>query len=194
MLQQRLVSRLTALHRREARHPQLDDVGLAVEVFHQLAKRELGQRRVILLTDRHPGDLTAHRGIEHRHFDPGIHRLLHQGGGIRVTPLGENNAIVFLADGLVDEVLEFGVIAVAQEGADFETELFAFLQRPGDKLGGVIVRPEVADHGNADRAVVFGNRRRHRRRGGGQRRRRLQQTQRHQRECDLFHAVYPVKC
>ena len=38
-----LVSRLTALHRREARHPQLDDVGLAVEIFHQLAKRELGQ-------------------------------------------------------------------------------------------------------------------------------------------------------
>jgi hypothetical protein len=34
--------------------------------------------------------------------------------------LGENNAVVFLADGLVNEVLEFGVIAVAQEGADFK--------------------------------------------------------------------------
>jgi hypothetical protein len=139
LFQQRLVSRLTALHRREARDPQLDDVGFAVEIFHQLAKGELGQRGVILLGDGHARDLAVHRGIEHRDFNPGIHRFLHQRGGVRIASLRENNAVVFLADRLVNEVLEFGVIAVAQEGADFKAELFPFLNRPGDKLGGVIV-------------------------------------------------------
>lgn len=71
--------------------------------------------------------------------------------------LGENNVIVFLVDGLVDEVLEFGVIVVVQEGVDFEIEFFVFLQCFGDKLGGVIVRFEVVDYGNVDWVVVFGN-------------------------------------
>jgi hypothetical protein len=37
---QLFIRRLTTLHRREARHPQLDDVGLAVEIFRQLAEGE----------------------------------------------------------------------------------------------------------------------------------------------------------
>jgi hypothetical protein len=75
LFQQRLVSRLAALHRREARDPQFDDVGFAVEIFHQLAKGELGQRSVILLGDGHARDLAVNRGIEHRDFDPGVHRF-----------------------------------------------------------------------------------------------------------------------
>jgi hypothetical protein len=139
LLKQRLVSGLAALHRREAGDPQFDDVGFAVEVFHQLAKGELGQRSVILLGDGDARDLAVNRSIEHGNFNPGVHRFFHQRGRVRIASLGENNAVVFLANRLVNEVLEFGVIAVAQEGADFKTELFTLLDRPGDKLGGVIV-------------------------------------------------------
>ena len=107
-----LVRRLTTLHRREARHPQLDDIGLAVEIFRQLAEREVGQGGIVLLGNGYARDLAVHSGIKHRNFDPGIHRLLHQRGGVRIAPLRENNPVVFLADGLVNEILEFGVVPV----------------------------------------------------------------------------------
>ncbi len=157
------VSRLTTLHRRETRDPQLDDIRLAVEIFRQLTKREVGQGSIILLGDGHARDLAVHGGIKHGDFNPGIHRFLHQRGGVRIAPLRENNPVVFLADGLVNEVLESGVVAVAQKGADLKAKLLPFLNRPGNKLRGIVVRAEVADHRDADRAVVVGNGSRNRR-------------------------------
>ena len=177
MLKQRLVSGLAAFHRREAGDPQFDDVGFTVEIFHQLAKGELSQRSVILLGDGDTRDLAVNRSIEHGNFNPGVHRFFHQRGRVRIASLGENNAVVFLANRLVNEVLEFGVIAVAQEGADFETELFTLLDGPGDKLGGVIVGSKIADHRDTNRAAMFGNRRRDRRRGFSKGRRRVEQPQ-----------------
>ena len=108
-----LVRRLTTLHRREARHPQLDDIGLAVEIFRQLAEGEVRQRSIILLSNGHARDLAVHRRIKHGDFNPGIHRLLHQRGGVRIAPLRQDNPVVLLADCLVHEVLEFGIVPVA---------------------------------------------------------------------------------
>ncbi len=110
---QRFIGRLTTLHRRETRHPQLDDIGFAVEIFRQLAEGEIGQGGIVLLGNGHARDLAVHRGVKYRDFDPGIHRFLHQRGRIRIAPLGENNPVIFLADGLVHKVLEFGIVPVA---------------------------------------------------------------------------------
>ena len=130
---------LTTLHRREARYPQLDDVGLAVEIFRQLAEGEVSQRGIVLLGNGHARDLTVDGGIKYGDLDPGIHRLLHQRGGVRIAALRQDDPVIFLADGLVHEVLEFSVIPVAQKGADLKAELFPFLNGPGNKLRGVVV-------------------------------------------------------
>ena len=61
------------------------------------------------------------------------------------------------------EVLEFGIITVTEEGADFKPS-FSPPGSPGDKLGGVIVGAQIADHRDANRPAMFGNRRRKRRR------------------------------
>ena len=178
MFKQRLVGRLAALHRRETRDPQFDDIGFAVEIFHQLAKGELGQRSIILLGDGDARDLAVYRGIENRDFDPGVHRFFHQRGGVGIAPLRKDNAVVFLANRLVNEVLEFGVITVAEEGTDFKAELFPLLDRSGDKLSGVIVGAQVADHRDANRPAVFSNGSRKRRRGFSKGRRSVEQPQR----------------
>ena len=178
MFKQRLVGRLATLHRREACNPQFDDIGFAVEIFHQLAKGEFGQGSVILLGDGDARDLAVYRGIEDRDFDPGVHRFFHQRGGVGIASLRKNNAVVFLANRLVNEVLEFGVITVAEKGADFKAELFALLDRSGDKLGGVIVGAQFSDHRNANRPAMVGDRCRKRRRGFSKSCRRVKQSQR----------------
>ena len=142
-----------------------------------MAKGEFGQRSVILLGNGNARDLAVYRGIEDRYFDPGVHRFFHQRGGVGVASLRKNNAIVFLANRLVNKVLEFGVITVAEEGADFKPKLFPLLDRPGDKLGGVIVGAQIADHRDANRPAMFGNRRRKRRRGFSKGRRSVEQPQ-----------------
>ncbi len=67
----------------------------------------------------------------------------------------------FLANRPVNEVTEFGIIAVAQEGADFKTELLPS-GWPRDKLGGVIVGSRLRI--TAIRIGPLCNRRRDRRR------------------------------
>ncbi len=108
-----LIRRLTTLHRRETGDPQLDNIGLAVEIFRQLAEGEIGQGGIVLLGDGYAWDLAVNGGIKHRHLNPGIHRLLHQRGRIRITPLRENNPVIFLADRLIHKVLEFCVVTIA---------------------------------------------------------------------------------
>ena len=109
---QLFIRRLTTLHRREARYPQLDDIGLAVEIFRQLAEGEIRQRGIILLGHSYARDLAVDGGIKYRDLNPGVHRLLHQRGGVRIAALRQDNPVVLLADGLVHEVLEFGVVPV----------------------------------------------------------------------------------
>ncbi len=127
------------------------------------AEGEVRQGGIVLLRHGHARDIPINGGIKHGDFNPGIHRLLHQRGGVRIAALRENDPVILLADGLVNEVLEFGVVPVAQKGADLKAKLFPFLNRPGNKLRGVVVRAEVTDHRNADRAVVVRNGSRNRR-------------------------------
>lgn len=72
----------------------------------------------------------------------------------------QDNPVIFLADSLIHKVLEARVVTVAEEGADFKAQLTAFLNGTGNKLGGVIVRSEVADHRNTHRPFVVGDGRR----------------------------------
>jgi len=111
--QQLGIGRLPALHWRETGDPQFDNIGFAVEIFHQLAEGEFGQRGIILLRHGHARNFTLNSGIKHRHFDPGGDRFFDQIRRVGIAPLRENNAVILLADRLVNEVLEFGVIAVA---------------------------------------------------------------------------------
>lgn len=74
---------------------------------------------------------------------PASTAFFHQRGRIGVAPLREDNPVIFLADRLINEVLEFGVVAIAQKGADLKAELFAFLNGTGDKLRGVVVRARL---------------------------------------------------
>ena len=117
----------------------------------------MGQGSIILLGHGHPRNVALNGGIKHRHFNAGIDGFFHQRGRIGVAPLREDNPVIFLADRLINEVLEFGVVAIAQKGADLKAELFALLNGTGDKLRGVVVRAEVTDHRNADGAVMICN-------------------------------------
>ncbi len=157
LLQQLLVSGLAALHRREACNPQLDNVGLAVEIFNQLAEGFIGQRGIILLGNGDAWDLAANVGIKGRHRDTCRSDALDQIGGIGRAALRKNDAVILLADGLVNEVLKTRVITVAQEGIHLETELAPLLDCSGQKLGGVVIGTQITDHRDADLPLMLGN-------------------------------------
>jgi len=91
------------------------------------------------LRDRHTGNIAVHRRIEHRYRNAAGGNTFQQIGGIRVTPLRQNNTVVFLADGLIDEILEFRVIAVTEESTHLKAQFAAFLNGAGHKLRGVVI-------------------------------------------------------
>ncbi len=190
LLQQLLIHHLTALHCRETGHPQLDDIGLAVEVLDQLAERRLRQRGVILRGHRDARKRRIDRCIEHRHFNARVGNALYQTAGVGRFAVGQNNAVVLLADRLIDEVLETRVVTIAEKGADLEAKLAALLNGAGDKLRGVVVGAQVADHCDAHRPFVTGDGSRHGdyRIGDGAG---GDQADGQQRERYFFHGLFP---
>ena len=190
LLQQLLIHHLTALHCRETGHPQLDDIGLTVEILDQLAERRLRQRGVILRGDGHAGDRRIDRRVEHRHFDARVGDALHQTAGVGRFAVRQNNAVVLLADRLINEVLEACIVAVAEKGADLKAQLAALLNGAGDKLRGVVVGAQVTDHRDAHRSFVTGDGSRHGsdRIGDGAG---GEQADGQQRERYFFHCLFP---
>ncbi|MNI69461.1 hypothetical protein D3C73_1252080 [compost metagenome] len=91
------------------------------------------------MADGNAWDLALYCGIKGRNRNAAVGNAFQQGGGIGIAPLGQNNAVVLLADRLINEILELGVVTVGQEGIDLETQFAAFLHRPGDKLRGIVV-------------------------------------------------------
>ena len=136
-----------------SRYPEFDDVGLAVEILHQLAEEALASEASSCCETVTPGTLPPDVGIERRDGDAGCRDAFNQLGGIGARPVREMMPSYFWPIAWLTKSWK-RVVAVAEEGVHLEAQLASFLDGTRQNCG-VVVGTEVADHRDAHRPLML---------------------------------------